>query len=148
MEIMISLSAKAEKAARIQSGVVPYRIKGGEIEILMIKTKHANNWGLPKGGLEPDLSLIESALKEADEEAGAIGRPGMVIGQSEYVKGSTGRRQHVTWYLMHVTKLKQDYMEVNQRDRKWFSVDKAVSKIDKGFLPILMKGLKLLAKHS
>lgn len=147
MEILVSMSAKADKAARIQSGVVPYRIKGGEVEILMIKTKHANNWGLPKGGLEEHLSLVDSALKEADEEAGAVGTPEEKIGESEYVKGSTGRRQHVTWFLMRVTKLKTSYMEVNTRDRKWFPIEKAIDKIDNGFLPILTKAMKIMAKR-
>ncbi|AQT28598.1 putative NUDIX domain-containing protein [Erwinia phage vB_EamM_Yoloswag] len=147
----MSLSArdKSHLQPRIQSGVVPYRynMETGEIEILMIRTKHANNWGLPKGGWEEHLTLVASALKEADEEAGALGTPEDLIGTSEYVKGKTGRDQHVTWYLMHVRKLKTNYMEATTRDRKWVPIDKAMRKIDKGFRPILKRALKILHKR-
>ena len=148
MKINISMSAKAKKP-RIQSGVVPYRynMETGELEVLMIRTKHAKNWGFPKGGAEPHLTLIASALKEADEEAGAIGTPGPFVMTSEYVKGSTGRAQHVTWFVMHVKRLKQSYMEVNLRERRWFEVDKALRKVDKGFKPILKKALKTIYRQ-
>lgn len=152
MNVIISLSAKdpIDKKPRIQSGVVPYRVNPstGEIEVLMIRTKHAKNWGLPKGGKEDHLTLKASALKEADEEAGAIGTPGKKVMETEYVKGSTGRRQHVTWFLMTVTRTKDNYLEAKLRQRKWFTLDKALKKIDRGFHPILKKAAKMLRKNS
>lgn len=149
MKLRVSMSAKKTQTPRIQSGVVPYRLnmETGELEILMIRTKHAKNWGLPKGGKEPHLSLVASALKEADEEAGAIGKPEEFVMTSEYTKGSTGRDQHVTWYLMRVKRLKENYMEVNLRQRKWFEVDDALRKIDKGFHPILKRAVKMLNRR-
>lgn len=40
-------------------------------EVLLISSaKHADEWILPKGGWESDESVVECALREADEEAG------------------------------------------------------------------------------
>lgn len=41
------------------------------LQVLLISSsKHPNEWILPKGGWESDETLIECALREADEEAG------------------------------------------------------------------------------
>lgn len=147
MKLILSLDEGDGRKPRIQSGVVPYRYTAdGKIEICMIRTKHASNWGLPKGGKEPDLSLIDSALKEAMEEAGLRGVPGKKIAKQEYVKGSTGRSQKVTWFLFEVRQEMDSYLEVHQRERRWFSAKDALKKIDKDWREILKTGIKQLGK--
>lgn len=144
MKVFITADEGDGRKPRIQSGVVPYRFDNGELEICLIRTKHAKNWGLPKGGKEPDLSLVESAIKEALEEAGLRGKPGFKFAKSEYVKGKTGRMQKVTWFLMEVKKEEAVYLEVNTRTRKWFTVEKALKKIDLAVRPILETAVKHL----
>lgn len=56
-----------------QSGVIPYRFSNGSKEILVVTSKKKKKWLVPKGIIEEDLSSIESAEKEALEEAGIIG---------------------------------------------------------------------------
>ena len=112
----------------------------------MIRTKHAKNWGLPKGGKEPDLSLEASAIKEAMEEAGLRGVPGKKVAKMEYVKGSTGRMQKVTWFLMEVREELSNYLEVHQRERRWFTAEKALKKIDRDWKPVLEAAVKQLER--
>ena len=38
--------------------------------LLISSSKHSTQWILPKGGWETDESIVESAVREADEEAG------------------------------------------------------------------------------
>ena len=56
-----------------QSGVIPYRVNNGVLEILLITTVKKKKWIIPKGYVEFNLSPFESAKKEAFEEAGIIG---------------------------------------------------------------------------
>lgn len=145
MKVFLTLEEGDGRKPRKQSGVIPYRYNDeGDLEICMIRTKHANNWGLPKGGKEPDLSLEASAIKEAMEEAGLRGVPGKKIAKMEYVKGSTGRLQKVTWFLMQVHEELDNYLEVAQRERRWFLAEDALKKIDRDWKPVLKQAIKKL----
>ena len=58
----------------IQSGVLPYRVEGGVMRVLLITSQGGRRWVIPKGIVEPGLSAVVSAAKEALEEAGIDGR--------------------------------------------------------------------------
>ena len=55
-----------------QSGAVPFRIRDGAIEVLLITSQTSGHWIIPKGIVEPELSSAASAAQEAYEEAGVI----------------------------------------------------------------------------
>lgn len=150
MMINVSLSAKlpSEKKPRKQSGVIPYRKKkDGTIEILLVRTTNAGNWGLPKGGVEKGMTPLDSALKEAMEEAGVLGKPKDFVDIMRYVKGKTGREQHVEWFVMKVKKMLTEYDEAGMRERKWFESEKALRKVDKKLRPILQQGLDIIDSY-
>jgi 8-oxo-dGTP pyrophosphatase MutT (NUDIX family) len=48
-----------------QSGVIPYRRAITGWEFLLITSRNARRWLIPKGLVEPDLTPVESAIKEA-----------------------------------------------------------------------------------
>jgi 8-oxo-dGTP pyrophosphatase MutT (NUDIX family) len=50
--------------------VVSRRSEAADEFLLISSSKHPTQWILPKGGWEDDESVVESALREADEEAG------------------------------------------------------------------------------
>ena len=56
-----------------QSSVIPYRIRDGKPEILVIASSKQHHLVVPKGIKDPGLSPRESAAKEAWEEAGIEG---------------------------------------------------------------------------
>ena len=53
-----------------QSAVLPYRRAGDEIQVLLITSRNGARWVLPKGIVEPGMSVPASVAKEAREEAG------------------------------------------------------------------------------
>jgi ADP-ribose pyrophosphatase YjhB (NUDIX family) len=111
-----------------QSGVIPYRKKNGEIEVLLITSLKKKNWIIPKGFVEFNLTPFESAKKEAYEEAG-------VTGANETIElGVFNRKKKsgnciIKIYSMEVSELLEDYPEKNQRKRKWFSLREAAENI-------------------
>jgi 8-oxo-dGTP pyrophosphatase MutT (NUDIX family) len=56
-----------------QVAAVCYRVRGGEIEFLLVKTGKGR-WIFPKGSVEPGLTHAQAAALEAFEEAGVHGR--------------------------------------------------------------------------
>ena len=56
-----------------QSAVIPYRIRDGHLEILLVRSGGDKHWVVPKGIVDPGHSPQEAALKEAWEEAGIEG---------------------------------------------------------------------------
>jgi len=56
-----------------QVAAVCYRVRGGGIEFLLVKTGKGR-WIFPKGSVEPGLTHAQAAALEAFEEAGVHGR--------------------------------------------------------------------------
>jgi len=56
-----------------QSAIIPYRIADEQLEILLITSSSNKHWIVPKGIIEPGLTAVQSAEKEALEEAGIEG---------------------------------------------------------------------------
>lgn len=127
---------------RKQSGVVPYVVIDGEIQIIMIKKKGDDAWGFPKGGIEKGMTPIQSALKEAVEEAGLRGKPGKFLGITRYKK--KGVPQSVQWYMMEAEMWTKSFPEMDKRKRKFFSIDKALDKVDDKWSSILSLALTRL----
>jgi 8-oxo-dGTP pyrophosphatase MutT (NUDIX family) len=58
---------------RIHVAAVCYRIKGDELEFLLVRTR-SGRWTFPKGGVDGDATNADAAAREAYEEAGVKGR--------------------------------------------------------------------------
>ncbi len=56
-----------------QTGVLPIVKCGPKAAIVLITSRRQKKWILPKGFIERDMTPQQSALKEAQEEAGLIG---------------------------------------------------------------------------
>ena len=50
-----------------QSGAVPFRVRDGALEVLLITAVSSDHWIVPKGIVEPDLTPAASAAEEAHE---------------------------------------------------------------------------------
>jgi phosphohistidine phosphatase len=112
-----------------QSGVIPYRIVNGATEVLLVTTR-GSGWAVPKGIVEPGLSPIESAAREAREEAGAEGEiDSVLLGAFDFTKW--GARCRVSVFPMKVSGLLdgRDWAERNRRKRKWFSPEDAMARV-------------------
>jgi ADP-ribose pyrophosphatase YjhB (NUDIX family) len=111
-----------------QSGVIPYRKRNNEIEILLITSLKKKNWIIPKGFIEFNLTPFESAKKEAYEEAGVKGTNETVELGVFKIKKKTGLCI-IKIFSMEVSEVLEEYPEKNQRKRKWFSVREAADNI-------------------
>jgi phosphohistidine phosphatase len=111
-----------------QSAILPYRLQGDDVEILIITSRKGMRWVLPKGIIEPGMSAAASAAKEAMEEAGVSGR---VIGRS------LGRYSHQKWggtcsvevFPMEVTRELEQWPESAFRRREWVTREEAIKRL-------------------
>lgn len=111
-----------------QSGVVPYRLNQGKIELLLITSSKRKRWGIPKGWVEPWLSAADSAAKEAREEAGVLGEvQETAIGFYQHRK--LGLPCQVEVFLMRVDTVLDTWDEADRRQREWVSVPKAIKRV-------------------
>ena len=121
-----------------QSAVIPFRINNNKLEILLITTIKKKKWIIPKGIIEENLTEVESAEKEALEEAGVIGnvKPEL-IGKYKYKKW--GGKCRVMVYALKADKI-LDRWDESFRDRKWIEINKVGEYIlDKNLIKIIDK---------
>ena len=121
-----------------QSGVIPYRLEQGKIEILLVSSRKKKRWVIPKGIVEPDLTPQDSAAKEALEEGGILGE---VLPESvgTYTYEKWGGVCRVVVFLLKVTSLEANWLE-DYRERQWFSLPEARKRLEEAELKnILLK---------
>ena len=102
----------------------------GQVEICLITSIRRGKWGVPKGIIDSGETAEETALKEAEEEAGLRGDLlGPAVGFYEYRKWGT--RIEVAVFAMQVTCAADDWMEADLRERRWVPVETALELISK-----------------
>ena len=112
----------------LQAAAVPYRRTGPRPEFCLITSISRGRWGFPKGIIDPGETAVETALKEAEEEAGLHGCiEGEPLGQYEYYKWDSVLV--VTTLLMRVAGDDVDWEEAHLRRRCWCQADEARAKI-------------------
>lgn len=110
-------------------GVVPYRVKGDKIEVLLVTSKTHHRWILPKGNLRVDATAESSAIDEAIQEAGVEGEIiGNTLGIYEYSR--LGVPYSVQIYTMKVNKVHEDWPEKSIRRRRWLNIDHAATVVE------------------
>ena len=127
-----------------QSAVLPYRFVDGKPEFMVIASRRGTRWVIPKGVKEPELSLRDSADKEALEEAGIRGVVDQeAIGDYDYAKW--GGVCHVAVFPMAVSEsVPEDAWEESHRERRWVGPKEARRLLDE---PALRKLVGKLAKR-
>jgi ADP-ribose pyrophosphatase YjhB (NUDIX family) len=111
-----------------QSGVIPFRIRDGRLEIALVTASSGPHWTIPKGHVEDDLDPHHSAAKEAYEESGLVGHvQRRSIGTYMYEK--RGKPHEVAVYALHVQEELRRWPEMLVRKRKWMSADEAASRV-------------------
>lgn len=124
-----------------QSSVIPYRINGGQPEILVVRSSKLKHWVVPKGVSDPATSLQASAAKEAFEEAGVKGEVGEEpLGSYRYEKW--GAECTVQVYPMAVTEIiPEREWEENHRGREWLTPKQAMKRVKQAELKPMIQVL-------
>jgi 8-oxo-dGTP pyrophosphatase MutT (NUDIX family) len=118
-----------------QAAAVCYRRVGNGVEFLLVLT-NGGKWTFPKGGIEGNSSGRETALREALEEAGAIGEIAddalcsYVHAKSVFWRRGELRELVVTAYLMEV--LFTLSPDEKLRNPTWFLADVVKQKLAQG----------------
>ena len=124
-----------------QSAVVPYRERVGAIEVLLITSRSGKRWTIPKGIVELGMTDWASAAKEAYEEAGVRGDVG-TISLGTYTYEKWGDVCTVAVYPLHVVEELAAWPEANSRQRRWVTLDEALSMLEPKELCALVEALR------
>ena len=128
----------AESQVRLQASVVPYRRNRTNIELCLITARRTGRWVFPKGTARGVDALTQTALQEADEEAGLVGElDGEMLGT--YSLKKDGRLSRVTVFLMLVEQAHERWKEDDQRQRRWVSAAEAEEMLDRPELRKLLR---------
>jgi len=128
-----------------QSAVIPFRLRKGEPQILVIYSSNRKHWVVPKGIMDPGLTARESAAKEAWEEAGVEGRiHGGSLGV--YTCRKWGASCQVEVFAMEVTDLvPEKKWEESHRGREWVTPERAAKRLKhKTLKPVVLALAKKL----
>lgn len=106
---------------RKQYGALPFIQVGGKLRVVLITSRTHQNWIFPKGNRVPGRSGADSALQEAREEAGVIGRRWGRMKLRGIVDHPDGKID-LTLYPMRVERLRTSWPEAHQRRRALVSV--------------------------
>jgi 8-oxo-dGTP pyrophosphatase MutT (NUDIX family) len=133
-----------------QSGVIPYRVRDGKIEVLLITTRKRQSWVIPKGGVCKGMTPPDSAAKEAWEEAGVIGQVNSEkIGAYKYRKRGNIYQVHLFW--LPVEKVLEDWPEATQRERIWLDINHAAMIVKGNSLKRILQSskdqVKIYSRH-
>ena len=129
---MASLSSSVRQAAVIA-------VRAGRV--CLVPSSSGKRWVIPKGHIERGATAAETALCEAWEEAGLLGRLRREpVGSYLYEKD--GRVCHVTVFLMDVTEAADNWPERVRRQRAWLRPSQAVARVEHpGLRKLLRKAL-------
>jgi 8-oxo-dGTP pyrophosphatase MutT (NUDIX family) len=124
-----------ETRFEISSGGVIFRSRDEAVEICLIGTQEGTRWQLPKGHVDDDESLEETAVREVLEETGLEGHSLGRIHQIDYwfwsAEGSKKIRHHKVVYFFLLEYVGGDTadhdFEVDAAE--WFPVDQAIEKL-------------------
>ncbi|SFT63143.1 NUDIX hydrolase [Sedimentitalea nanhaiensis] len=132
-QLPISIRGSHKSDVRSQFSALCYRIVRNKPQILLITSRKTGRWIVPKGWPVDGLTPAQSALREAWEEAGVIGKQhDRCLGLYSYKKSSCslgGVPCVAMVFPVLVKSLSRDFPEKNQRRRKWCAPKKAAAKV-------------------
>ena len=110
-------------AIEITSGAVVYRKNNGEIEYLLLESQNKGHfWGFPKGDVEGNETLEETAKREIKEETQLV----LPIDTSFHVYTEydlpNGNRKQMTLYTADLTQSEDIHLQAEEiKNCGWFN---------------------------
>lgn len=149
---MVQLTSTPIRYAR-QIAALPWRRSSdGHVEFLLVTSRVSGHWLIPKGWPMTGRTSAQAALQEALEEAGIKGRaPSRPLGRYVYdkvLKDGTVIPCSVKVFGMLVTEELDEWQEMHQRDRRWFTQAEAVAAVTEPDLARFLASVDLTARRS
>jgi 8-oxo-dGTP pyrophosphatase MutT (NUDIX family) len=136
--------SQALKDELSQVAALPFRIKDGRIEVLLVTSRETKRWLIPKGWPMKGKKPHKAAALEAREEAGVKGdindKP---LGHYNYWKRRAAHFDlcRVNVYPLEVSKQLRSWREKGQREAQWFEVEEAAHQVLEPALAELIRSL-------
>ncbi|UPG72098.1 NUDIX hydrolase [Roseomonas gilardii subsp. gilardii] len=136
---------KLKKRLGRQYAALPIAQQAGETVVMLVTSRDTHRWILPKGWAEKNMAPHELAAKEAYEEAGLVGEVlTEAVGSYSYNKRLRSGREvpcRVQVFPMRVERQLEDWPERQQRETRWFTLDRAARMVGEDGLSALLLGL-------
>lgn len=135
----------------VSSGGVVYRLKDGEIEVILISPTGSRTWGLPKGGLQEGETPEQAAKREVREETGVDGAIVTKIDDIKYWFSSgrvkTRFFKTVHFYLVRYLRGSTDQHDWEVQEARWVPIEEAEQMLTyENERRIMRKAASLIAK--
>jgi ADP-ribose pyrophosphatase YjhB (NUDIX family) len=126
----------------LQSGAIVVRLDAKEPRVLLVTAKrNPENWIFPKGHVEEGETPEAAALREAEEEAGVVGKLIGPAGVLEY--RFFGMKARVEYFLASYKR--ESGPPEDGRSRGWYRLEEALDRLSyKNTRKLLRKAWKML----
>jgi 8-oxo-dGTP pyrophosphatase MutT (NUDIX family) len=127
----------------------------GGFEVVLVRPAGKSTWVLPKGHVEPGESLLDAALREANEESGLEVEADQALGQVSYLYSWRDRPdqqpirifKRVHFYLMRCVGGDPSAHDGEVEEVIWVPLDEALSRAShKSERDLIAKAKKALSK--
>lgn len=145
-----STASVRETRKEISAGGVVYRRQDGSVEVLLAARRTRRGdiaWGLAKGGIEPEESHEDAAVREVREETGIVAEIEQSLGEVRYfyVWDDVRVRKTVHFFLMLATGGDVADRDDEMEDVRWFALSRALRKATyRGEREVLQRAAKRL----
>ena len=134
----------------VSAGGVVYRREDDDVEVLLAARRTRRGdlaWGLAKGGIEPDESIEDAAVREVLEETGIEAEIEASLGDTRYfyVWDDVRVRKVVHFFLMRAVGGDTNDHDDEMEDVRWFPLDRALKRAAyRGEREVLARAAELL----
>jgi len=131
------------------AGILCWREKGSEVEVLVVHREKYDDWGFPKGKQDPGELLPQTAVREVHEEAGIKVKLGRKLSVINYQVGSEQKEVHYWASKVKAKTAKKQKFSPNEEIAKvdWIGANKALTLLSYGHdRQLLLTALELHSK--
>jgi 8-oxo-dGTP pyrophosphatase MutT (NUDIX family) len=134
----------------VSAGGVVYRREDDALEVLLAARRTRRGdlaWGLAKGGIEPEESVEDAAVREVREETGIDAEIEDSLGETRYfyVWDDVRVRKVVHFFLMRAVGGDTNDHDDEMEDVRWFPLERALKRAAyKGEREVLARAAELL----
>ena len=113
------------------------------MEVLLVTSRETKRWVIPKGNIGFSSSPHAAAAEEAEEEAGVQGaivpKPLGTFRYRKRVRSGLSVTAKVVVFPLLVSRELDDWKEMHERRRRWFTVAEAVNAVEEPGLRDLIR---------
>jgi 8-oxo-dGTP pyrophosphatase MutT (NUDIX family) len=134
----------------VSAGGVVYRREDGKVEILLAARRTRRGdlaWGMAKGGIEPDETPEQAAVREVREETGIDAEIEASLGETRYfyIWEEVRVRKTVHFFLMRAVGGNEEDHDDEMEDVRWFALSRALKRASyRGERDVLQRAAAML----